>query len=273
MRPIQKLLFIIITSVILISCSNSKYYTVKKGDTLYSISQKRDVSVSELKGINNLESNLLYSGQKIYLKPSKNYKGSYHIVKSGDTLYSISKKYDVKVNSLKKINNLKSNTLYRGNKIYLGKMVSKGDLNYSSSSSTTYKNNSKSSTLKNFGQPLKTMSVNSPYGYRDHPVLGRKILHTGVDLKASMNTPVYSPYSGVVTYAGWMNGYGKIIIIDNGNNYETRFAHLNRILIKKGQRVTKGKVIAKSGKTGRVTGPHLHYEIRYKKQSMNPMKL
>ena len=152
-------------------------------------------------------------------------------------------------------------------------MVNKGDLNYSSSSTTTYKNNSKDYTLKNFGQPLKKMAINSPYGYRDHPVLGRRILHTGVDLKASTNTPVYSPYSGVITYAGWMNGYGKIIIIDNGNNYETRFAHLNRILVKKGQKVNKGKVLAKAGKTGRVTGPHLHYEIRYKKQSMNPMKL
>ncbi|MCS5422630.1 MULTISPECIES: peptidoglycan DD-metalloendopeptidase family protein [Psychrilyobacter] len=272
MRPIQKMFFIIITSVILISCSNSKYHTVKKGDTLYSIAQKRDVPVPELKDINNLESNLLYSGQKIYLKPSKNYKGSYHMVRSGDTLYSISKKYDVKVDHLKKINDLKNNTLYKGDKIYLGKMVNKGDLNFSSSSTTTYKNNSKDSILKNFGQPLKTMTINSPYGYRDHPVLGRRILHTGVDLKASTNTPVYSPYSGIVTYAGWMNGYGKIIIIDNGNNYETRFAHLNRILVKKGQTVKKGKVLAKSGKTGRVTGPHLHYEIRYKNQSMNPMK-
>ncbi|OQY42200.1 MAG: hypothetical protein B6227_02885 [Fusobacteriia bacterium 4572_74] len=273
MRPIQKILFMIITSIILISCSNSKYYTVKKGDTLYSISKKKDVPISELKGINNLENNLLYPNQKIYFKPSKNYKGSYHIVRFGDTLYSISKKYDVKVDSLKKINDLNSNILYNGNKIYLGKMVNKKNIDYNSNSIITYKNNSKSSTLKNFGQPLKIMSVTSPYGYRDHPVLGRRILHTGVDLKACINTPVYSPYSGLVIYAGWMNGYGKIIIINNGNNYETRFAHLNRILVKKGQRVTKGKVIAKSGKTGRVTGPHLHYEIRYKKQSMNPMKL
>lgn len=273
MRSIQKIFFIIITSVILISCSNNKYHTVKKGDTLYSISKKRDISISELKDINKLKNNSIYSGQKIYLKPSKNYKGSYHTVKSGDTLYNISKKYGVEVYFLKKINNLKDNTLYKGNKIYLGKMVNKSDLNYISTSTTTYKNNSKNSILKNFGQPLKKMVVTSPYGYRDHPVLGRRILHTGVDLKAYINTPVYSPYSGVVTYAGWMNGYGKIIIIDNGNNYETRFAHLNRILIKKGQKVNKGKVIAKSGKTGRVTGPHLHYEVRYKKQPMNPMKL
>lgn len=273
MRSIKKIFFIIITSVVVTSCSNNKYYTVKKGDTLYSISKKRDVSVSELKDINNLESNFLYSGQKIYLKHSQNYKGSYHVVRSGDTLYGISEKYNVKINDLKKINNLKTNTLYKGNKIYLGKMVNKGNQNYSSSSTTTYKNNSKNSILKNFGQPLKKMQVNSSYGYRDHPVLGRRILHTGVDLKAPMNTIVYSSYSGVVTYAGWMNGYGKMVIIDNGNNYETRFAHLNRILVKKGQRVQKGKVIAKSGKTGRVTGPHLHYEIRYKKQSIDPMKL
>ena len=273
MKPIQKIFFITITSIILISCSNNKYYTVKKGDTLYSISQKKDVPVTELKGINNLDSNLLYPNQKIYLKPSKNYKGSYHIVESGDTLYSISKKYDVKVKTLKKINDLDNNTLYKGNKIYLGKMVNKANSNYTSNSTTTYKSNLKKSILKKFGKPLKKMIVTSPYGYRDHPVLGKKILHTGVDLKASVNTPVYSPYSGVVTYAGWMNGYGKIIIIDNGSKFETRFAHLNRILVKKGEIITKGKVIAKTGKTGRVTGPHLHYEIRYNKISINPMKL
>lgn len=273
MRPIQKIFFIIITSIILISCSNNKYYTVKKGDTLYGISKKYNVPISKLKNINNLKNNLLYSGQKIYIKPSKNYKGSYHIVRSKDTLYSISKKYDVKIDRLKKINNLKTNTLYKNDKIYLGKIVNKKDLNYSSTSTTTYKDNSKSSILKNFGQPLKKMIVTSPYGYRLHPVLGKRILHTGVDLKASINTPIYSPYSGIIIYAGWMNGYGKLIIIDNGNNYETRFAHLNRILVKKGQKISKGKIIAKSGKTGRVTGPHLHYEIRYKKQPMNPMRL
>jgi len=269
MKSIQKKVFIIIASLILISCSNNKYYTVKKGDTLYSISKKTDVSVSKLKDINKLKNNLLYLDQKIYIKPSKNYKGSYHIVRSGDTLYSISKKYNVNIKHLKKINDLKTNTLYKNNKIYLGKVVNKKNLDYRSTSTITYSD----SILKKFGQPLKKIKVNSPYGYRVHPVLGRQILHTGVDLKASMNTPIYSPYSGIVIYAGWMNGYGKIIIIDNGSNYETRFAHLNRILVKKGQRVNKGNVIAKSGKTGRVTGPHLHYEIRYKKQPMNPMKL
>ena len=78
---------------------------------------------------------------------------------------------------------------------------------------------------------------------------------------------------GLISQISDPNFTWEIIIIDNGNNYETRFAHLNRILVKKGQTVKKGKVIAKSGKTGRVTGPHLHYEIRYKKQPMNPMKL
>ena len=273
MKSIQKKLFILITLFALISCSNNKYYTVKKGDTLYSISKKNDVSIEELKEINKLKNNLLYSGQKIYIRSSNNYKGSYHIVRSGDTLYSISKKYNVTVKDLKKINDLKDNTLFKNNKIYLGKLISKKDLNYSSTSTTTYEDNYKNSILKNFKQPLKEMTVTSPFGYRVHPVLGRKILHTGVDLRASMNTPVYSPYSGIIIYAGWMSGYGKIIIIDNGSSYETRFAHLNRILVKKGQRVAKGKVIGKSGKTGRVTGPHLHYEIRYKEQPINPMNL
>ena len=273
MKQIQKIIFTIITSIILISCSNDKYYTVKKGDTLYSISQKKNVSVSELKGINELKSDALYPNQKIYYKSSNYYKGSYHIVESGDTLYSISKKYDVDMSYLKKINNLNDETLYKGNKLYLGKMVNKGESGYHSSSTVTYENDSRKFILKNFGPPLRTMSVNSPFGYRNHPILKKKILHTGVDLKADMNTAVYSPYNGVVVYAGWINGYGKMIIIDNGNDFQTRFAHLNRILVKKGDKIKKGKVIAKTGETGMVTGPHLHYEIRYKKQPMDPMKI
>jgi LysM repeat protein len=94
-------------SFILISCSSSKYYTVKKGDSLYSISKKKKIPVSELKRINDLDTNFVYSGQKIYLKDSGNSKGGYHIVKSGDTLYGISKKYNVSIKDLKRINNLK----------------------------------------------------------------------------------------------------------------------------------------------------------------------
>ncbi len=263
----KKIIFLMTMSFILISCSSSKYYTVKKGDSLYTISKKKKIPISELKRINDLDTNYVYSGQKIYLEDSGNSKGGYHIVKSGDTLYGISKKYNVSIKDLKRINNLNSNILYSGNKIYLGKSTN------NSKSSTSYTNNSYNPTLKDFHSPLKNMIVNSSYGYRDHPILGRKILHTGVDLKASMNTPVYSPASGIVTYAGWMDGYGKIIIINNGNGYETRFAHLNRFLVKKGDRITRGKIIAKTGKTGRVSGPHLHYEIRHNSKPMDPMKL
>jgi len=266
MKNIKKLIFLLTITVVLISCSSSKFYTVKKGDSLYTISKKKKISITELKKINNLDSNNIYPGQKLYLKPprTKTSKESYHIVQSGDTLYGISQKYGVSIAELKKINNLKNNILYKGDKIYLGK--------HSTKTTNLHSRHSKNTALRNFHKPLKTMVVTSPFGYREHPVLGRKILHTGVDLRASMNTPVYSPANGVVTYAGWMNGYGKIIIINNGNGYETRFAHLNRFLVKKGERVTRGKVIAKTGRTGRVTGPHLHYEIRHNNKPINPMR-
>ncbi len=265
-----KIITIIIFSTFLLSCSNNKVYKVRKGDTLYSISKKKGVSINRIKEINSLKSNVLYPGQELYLKEisdtTYNKGSSYHLVQSGDTLYKISQKYNVSISELKKINNLKNNTLYKGDKIYLGKKIKSGN-------SGTVINNSQNTILKDFNSPLKSMVVNSPYGYRDHPILGRQILHTGVDLKAVMNTPVYSPYNGKVTYAGWMDGYGKIIIINHGNNYETRFAHLNRILIKEGEVVKIGQYIAKTGKTGRVTGPHLHYEIRYNKKTIDPMSL
>ncbi|MCK5779993.1 MAG: M23 family metallopeptidase [Psychrilyobacter sp.] len=285
MKINKKIIYTLILSLLLVSCSTSKIHTVKRGDTLSKISKNSGVSVEKLKEYNHLDGNTIYPNQKIYLKnqsvsskTTSRSKGSFHTVRSGDTLYLISKKYDVSITNIKKINKLTDNTIHVGNKIYLGKTVSKDNVNYTPTSSVTYtksthSNKSTKPVLKNFREPLKSMKVNSPYGYRNHPVLGRKILHAGVDLHAAMNTAVYSSYTGTVTFAGWQNGYGKIIIINHGNNYETRYSHLNRILIKKGQRIATGQVIGKSGKTGRVTGPHLHFEIRFNGKPTDPMKV
>jgi murein DD-endopeptidase MepM/ murein hydrolase activator NlpD len=87
-----------------------------------------------------------------------------------------------------------------------------------------------------------------------------------------MNTPVYSSYYGKVTYAGWMRGYGKIIIIKHPRGYFTRYAHLNKIFVKKGENISEGKLIGKSGSTGISTGPHLHYEIRCNEKPLDPLK-
>lgn len=116
---------------------------------------------------------------------------------------------------------------------------------------------------------LKTMA--SGYGYRSDPVYGTKKFHEGMDFSADIGTPVYATGDGVVISAGWESGYGNSIVINHGYNYITRFAHLSKILVKTGQKVKRGDLIGEVGNTGKSTGPHLHYEVRYRGQPQNPV--
>lgn len=96
-------------------------------------------------------------------------------------------------------------------------------------------------------------------------------MHEGIDLAAGIGTAIHATADGVVTHAGWLSGYGKLIKIRHANGYETRYGHLNRIRVKVGQRVSRGELIGDMGNTGRSTGPHLHYEVRVGGRAMNPM--
>lgn len=111
----------------------------------------------------------------------------------------------------------------------------------------------------------------SGFGYRRHPITGARAMHTGNDYAAPTGTPIFAAADGVVTHAGWAGGYGKLIKIQHANGYETRYAHLSRIRVTKGQRVSRDQRIADMGSTGRSTGPHLHYEIRIGGKPVNPM--
>ncbi|WP_320046616.1 M23 family metallopeptidase [uncultured Ilyobacter sp.] len=123
----------------------------------------------------------------------------------------------------------------------------------------------------NFMWPLKEIAVTSNWGGRVDPITGSPgSKHNGIDLAAPIGTRVYSPESGIVRTARWVRGYGKTIIIDHGNGYSTRFAHLNNYNVKENDFVDRGGFIARTGNTGRSTGPHLHYEIRYEEQPLNP---
>lgn len=116
---------------------------------------------------------------------------------------------------------------------------------------------------------LKTMA--SGYGYRRDPIYGTTRFHAGMDFSSNIGTPVYATGDGVVTGAGWESGYGNAVVIDHGYHYTTRYAHLSEILVKNGQRVSRGDLIGKVGNTGKSTGPHLHYEVRLRGEPQNPV--
>ncbi len=109
-------------------------------------------------------------------------------------------------------------------------------------------------------------TLTSRYGSR----WGRK--HEGVDFGGSYNSPIKAADGGVVTYAGWMSGYGNYVVIDHENGYQTAYGHCASLLVKVGDRVTKGQQIAKMGNTGRSTGTHLHFEVRKNGQYVDPLK-
>jgi murein DD-endopeptidase MepM/ murein hydrolase activator NlpD len=111
----------------------------------------------------------------------------------------------------------------------------------------------------------------SYFGYRSNPFnFGRNEFHPGLDFKGQMGEPVKSTASGRVVYAGKAGGYGNCVRISHGNNIETWYGHLSRILVREGQRINVGDLIGKVGSTGRSTGPHLHYEVRRNGEAVNP---
>ena len=122
-------------------------------------------------------------------------------------------------------------------------------------------------------QPLSDKhlrAVVSGFGTRSDPMYGISKPHEGIDYSAPDGTPVYATGCGTVMFAGWRNGYGYTIDIDHGFDYLTRFAHLSSMCVSEGQKVVRGQEIGAVGNTGKSTGPHLHYEVRYKDIARNP---
>jgi murein DD-endopeptidase MepM/ murein hydrolase activator NlpD len=116
------------------------------------------------------------------------------------------------------------------------------------------------------------MDLSSGFGVRTDPFLGRPAMHTGLDFRSSTGDPVRATASGTVDTAGWNGGYGKMIEIDHGNGFSTRYGHLSEIEVKAGQTVRVGQIIGRVGSTGRSTGPHLHYETRVDGDAVDPQK-
>ena len=110
----------------------------------------------------------------------------------------------------------------------------------------------------------------SSYGWRIDPFTGQNALHEGVDFIADVGTPIFAAAGGVVVYAGYHHQYGNMIEIDHGNDFISRYAHASKLLVKEGEVVLRGRKIAEVGSTGRSTGPHLHFEVRYRGVAQNP---
>jgi murein DD-endopeptidase MepM/ murein hydrolase activator NlpD len=123
-----------------------------------------------------------------------------------------------------------------------------------------------------FAKPMKNYYISSGFGTRADPITGRMASHHGLDFVGVTNEKIISPSKGKVILAGQFSGYGNAIVIDHGFGVTTRYGHLSAVKVTEGQMVKQGDVIALQGSTGRSTGAHLHYEVRYKNIPLNPRR-
>ncbi len=114
--------------------------------------------------------------------------------------------------------------------------------------------------------------LSSRFGYRTSPFNSKREFHRGIDISARRGAPVVSPANGMVVFNGWKRGYGRVIIIKHARGFKTKYAHLKKSLVKKGQYVKKGMKIGSVGSSGRTTGSHLHYEVHLNNATVNPLR-
>ena len=181
----------------------------------------------------------------------------YYTVQPGDNLDSIAFLLEVPATLLIRVNpSIDPDNLTTGSRLIVPGAQTQSQADNSNSDSSI-----QSAT---YIWPLSNIDVSSPFGYR----AGR--LHSGIDLRAPRGTPIKASSHGKVIYSGRKNGYGNIIIIAHAGGIETTYGHNSRNLVKAGQQVKKGSVIAKVGRTGNATGNHVHFELRRRGEAVNP---
>lgn len=240
-----------------------KTYQVRQGDSLWSIANAFDLDINTLFGCNTFKNpDVLKPGTRIRVP---NQDGILYKVKKGDSLAAITKKYGVHVEGV-----LSSNAMTKGGTLVAGKEIflpAAKPLSVARSRSV-----SGSSSARGFRWPV-VGRISSPFGWRRDPFNKRKDFHTGMDIKAPSGRTIVAAKGGKVVYSGWMGGYGRVIVVDHGGGYKTLYAHCSRLLVSRGRKVSQGQAIARVGSSGRSTGPHVHFEVRYRNSPINPLKV
>ena len=231
-------------------------YTVKNGDSLSKIAAKHNVSMGTIISFNKIKNaKKLYKGTELSIPQSD---GIMYEVKKGDSLSRIAGKYDISFNRLLDMNDLESSLIRTGQKLFIpDASISSFEL--------------KKTLGELFIFPVKGR-ITSPFGYRKDPFTGRKSMHYGIDIANRKGTAVKATLDGKVLKTGRSLVYGKYIIIKHAGGYQSLYAHLNKYLVRKGQNISQGEIIAELGSTGRSTGPHLHFSIYRNQKPVDPLK-
>lgn len=253
--------------------------TVEKGDTLYSISKRYDMPLRDLIDANGLKPPYtLKVGQVLRLPAS-----TYHVVSRGDTLYSISRQYNANIADLKRINNLSyPYTLAVGQKVILA--GSARSLSATANPPPKRKYTARAAPRKTTSRPARgsytvVQKRSSKFSWpvrgtivSKFGTIGKGRANDGINIKAARGTAIKAADAGTVAYAGnELKGFGNLILVRHNDGWITAYAHNDRLLVKKGQKVRRGEKIATVGATGGVNSPQLHFEIRAGKKAVNPV--
>lgn len=255
--------------------SATSVYTVKKGDTLYAISRRYSVPVRDLIRTNGFKAPYaLEIGQRVSVPSAR-----VHVVKKGETGYGISRAYGVTVAALMQENGIKAPyTLEIGQTLRLPGGAAAATAQTASRTPTVTR--PAQTTGRTVARPVPPQRSASGF---DWPVEGRLAsrfgpkedgLHNdGINILARQGTPVRSSDAGVVVYASnALEGYGHLLLVKHAGGWITAYAHNERLLVREGQTVKKGQIIARVGRTGGVTEPQLHFEIRKGKRALDPLR-
>ncbi len=234
-------------------------HTVSSGETLWDIARAYGITVDSILSSNDItNSNRIRVGQELEILTVR---GVLHPVAYGESLWEIAERYQVSMNEI-----ILANGISDASKIQpQDRLVIPGATRVLIKDVLVIKRQ----LQRAFDWPLLGR-ISSPFGTRVHPVTRVRTMHNGIDIAVPSGTTIRASADGRVTYSGYNGGYGNLVIIDHGDGIETRYAHNSRNHVRAGERVTRGQIIAVSGSTGVVTGPHLHFEIRYRQQPVDP---
>ena len=233
-------------------------HVVKRGEALWDIARLYGIDVDTIVAVNDLvDINRLQVGQELTILTIR---GALHTVQRGESLWDIARAYGVSMDEITSVNRLTDPS-----RLQVGQRLVIPGAQAQAVAARREAGFANGQLLRNFDWPVQGR-ISSRFGMR----WGR--MHQGLDIAVPTGTPVRAAAAGTVTYAGTVGGYGKLVIIDHGNRVETRYAHNSRIVVRVGQRVKRGEIVAYSGNTGNSTGPHLHFEIRLRGTAVDPEK-
>ena len=234
-------------------------YKVKRGDTVSGIAKDFSVSMDAIIASNGItNARALREGEVLRIP---NMDGIPYLVKSGDNLTGISRAMGVPLEAILDANDLQSDRINAGMSLFIpGARMKTEDLKMALGE------------LYIFVYPVRGARLSSPFGWRDDPFgSGARVYHAAVDLSVPQGTPIVASMGGRISAVGFDRTYGNYLIVTHSGDFQTMYAHLHTVAVKRGDQVSQGDQIGTVGTTGRSTGPHLHFALYVNGRAVNPL--